>query len=138
MILFLNLLFRSEIYNTFEFRRIIYRCNLAPRTRVAPKFPMDVSAESIKANEKKIRTRLIPYLVREFCALLNRHVIDISPIMDKVVEYLKDGSRQSRNNLVSYLSSLGIGHPSHFINNMMHFIGSGQKLNVYDENCEYA
>jgi len=129
---------RSEIYNTFEFRRIIYRCNLAPRTRVAPKFPMDVSGESVKANEKKIRTRLIPYLVREFCALLNRHVIDISPIVDKVIEYLKDGSRQSRNNLVSYLSSLGIGHPSHFINNMMHFIGSGQKLNVYDENCEYA
>uniref|UniRef100_A0AC34QEI5 RING-type domain-containing protein n=1 Tax=Panagrolaimus sp. JU765 TaxID=591449 RepID=A0AC34QEI5_9BILA len=129
---------RSEIYNTYEFRRIIYRCNLAPRSRVAPKFPMDVSADSIKTNFKKIKSRLIPYLIREISAILSRIAIDMEPILKNIMNYLIDGTRAARAQLVGYLTGIGVPHPSHFINNMMHFIGSGEKLHVYDENSEYV
>lgn len=129
---------RREIYNTPEFRRTIYRCNLAPRSRLAPKFPINATPEYITKHEKEVRKKLMVYIVREFAAVLDRQVLDIEPLLNRVINFLKDVSRQARNDFICYLSEIGVGHPSHFINNMIHFLSSGQKLNVYDEYTEYV
>uniref|UniRef100_A0AC35EXU0 RING-type domain-containing protein n=1 Tax=Panagrolaimus sp. PS1159 TaxID=55785 RepID=A0AC35EXU0_9BILA len=128
---------RSLIYNTPEFRRLVYTANLSPRSRLSPRFPADSSSHGIIANEALFRRRLIPFVLRELTAIIARDAIDISTYMDLIIKYLKTNDRNVRTSVLRKLHSSGVEHPLHFLNNVTHFLSSGQRLEVYDENCEY-
>ena len=75
--------------------------------------------------------------MRELTAILPRVVIDISSYLDMVIKYLKAAERKNKTSALHKLQRAGLTHPQHFLNNISHFLSSGQKLEVYDENCEF-
>ena len=57
-------------------------------------------------------------------------------LLAHIIDYL--AGRTNRLDMVTYLHKRGIRHPHQFLNNLIHFGGTGQSLAVYDQNSEFV
>uniref|UniRef100_A0A7E4ZVG4 RING-type E3 ubiquitin transferase n=1 Tax=Panagrellus redivivus TaxID=6233 RepID=A0A7E4ZVG4_PANRE len=128
---------RETIYNNPEFRRIIYRFNLGPRNRIAPKFPFDSSPSNVEQHLKTVRARLIPYLSMELAGILQKTVIDFDRYLNVIMDYLLEKNKNQKTTYTKQLNMMGIANPHHFLSNLTHYLNSGQRLNIYHENTEW-
>jgi hypothetical protein len=88
---------------------------------------------------------LIFSALKEFFGILNylKKIIDIFPqpvlTVDEygvmLVAYFSQ--QATRLELVQWLAKRGIRNPHHFLNNLTHYLTTGQSLAVYDQNSEY-
>jgi len=126
---------RSELFNESSFRRVIYYRNLMPRSICAARFSLAFTAEFVKNNIPMVRNQLFPYLVREVSSITRKDCILIDDYMNALLNYF--AKKTSRLDIVTFLSKRGIKNPHQFLNNLFHFVSTGQCLEVYDQNSEY-
>nr|CAD2173661.1 unnamed protein product [Meloidogyne enterolobii] len=126
---------RSELFKSPAFRRVVYKENLSPSSICQPLFNIALNADYIKNNKDIVMNHIMPFVIREICALTRKDAIDIHVYMENIMDYFT--TKLKRQQIVSFLSRRGIENPHQFLNNLLHFASSGQTLKVYDQNSEY-
>lgn len=56
--------------------------------------------------------------------------------MEKIMDYLTD--KTCRNTILKFLKENGVKGSVLFLNNLKHFLTTGQTLEVYDQNSTYT
>ncbi|KAL7070076.1 hypothetical protein ACQ4LE_010852 [Meloidogyne hapla] len=126
---------RCELFKSPAFRRVVYKENLSPSSICQPLFNIALNADYIKKNRDIVMNHIMPFVIREICALTRKEAIDIHVYMENLMDYFT--TKLKRQQIVTFLSRRGIENPHQFLNNLLHFASSGQTLRVYDQNSEY-
>lgn len=90
----------------------------------------------VKENRARLRSDLLPFVVREVHAITGLEAINIQKLMDLMLDTMENPN-QRRDILFDYLRTLGVDHPRTFYKHVQDFVASDQSLLLYDTNSRY-
>lgn len=95
-----------------------------------------INTQYVRENRAQLRSELVPFVAREIHAITGLEAINIEQIMDLLLNAFENWDLK-KDNLFSYLKSIGVDHPRTFYRLVFEFASADQSLELYDSNSRY-
>jgi hypothetical protein len=95
-----------------------------------------LNSQYVRENREKLRSELLPFVIREIHAITGLEAISTDKIMDLLLNSFEN-SEQKKDSLFGHLKSIGIDHPRTFYRFVCEFASSDQSLKLYDTNSRF-